>query len=232
MGNTLTKSPQELTLATMLSTEKQRRLIHEPEPAVSLPPSPGYVRIHFHSHLHSIFDRSPPDMVADVPLCRSGGLDLDVVKRVWGLETCLPVDPLRWKPFEPTHSDYLSAVAVEILSYGQGCIKFIEPTVSHRTLMQRQTREVVLGVACLAQLACCRSVEMVAECLEADTPLPGWYRRLRRQSLKMPLNWEELSSLLILFLWIAFAVASFGGYIEWAPRERARKWVHTGSFSL
>ncbi|KAJ7675687.1 hypothetical protein DFH06DRAFT_664801 [Mycena polygramma] len=231
MGNTFAKSPQELALATMRSTEKQRQHIHEPEPehAVSLPPSPGYVRIHFHSHLHNIFDRSPPDMVADVPLCRSGGLDLDVVKRVWGLKTCLPVDPLRWKPFEPTHSDYLSAVAVEILSCGQGCIKFIEPTVSHRTLMQRQAREVVLGVACLVQLACRRSVGMVAECLEADTPLPGWYRR---QSLKIPLKWEEISSFLILFLWIALAVASFGGYIEWAPRERARNWVHTGSISL
>jgi hypothetical protein len=48
-----------------------------------------YVRVHFHSHLYQIYDRSPPDLTADVPLCRSGGLDLDVVKRRWGLETCL-----------------------------------------------------------------------------------------------------------------------------------------------
>jgi hypothetical protein len=81
-------------------------------------------------------------MAADIPLCRSGGLDLDSVKRQWGLETCLvssniapfriplpivaqPVDPLRWKPFQPTHPNYLSAVAVEVLSYGQDCIKVI-----------------------------------------------------------------------------------------------------------
>ncbi|KAJ7819337.1 hypothetical protein B0H14DRAFT_1355986 [Mycena olivaceomarginata] len=86
------------------------RLILEP---VSPPPPPGYVRVHFHSHLYQIYDRSPPDLTADVPLCRSGGLDLDVVmKRRWGLETCLPVDPLRWKPFEPSHPNYLSPVAI------------------------------------------------------------------------------------------------------------------------
>ncbi|KAJ7928011.1 hypothetical protein B0H13DRAFT_2311875 [Mycena leptocephala] len=231
MGNTLAKSPQELTLATARSFEKQRQLILEP---ASPPPPPGYVRVHFYSHLYKIYDKSPPDLAADIPLCRYGGLDLDIVKRQWGLETCLPVDPLRWKPFQPTHPNYLSAVAIEVLSYGQDCIKLIEPTVSHQTLMQRQTREVVLGAASVVQLVCRRSIEMVSECLEADTPLPAFYRRFRRQAQRIPLtlNWEEILSLVIMCGWIGLAVASFGGYIQWAPRERTRKWVHTGSFSL
>ncbi|KAF7365094.1 hypothetical protein MVEN_00380700 [Mycena venus] len=232
MGNTLAKSPQELTLVTARSIEKQRQLILEPVPS---PPPPGYVRVHFYSHVYQIYDKSPPDLAADVPLCRSGGLDLDVVKRQWGLETCLPVDPLRWKPFLPTHPDHLSAVAIEVLSYGQGCIKVIEePTASHRTLMQRHTREVVLGMASLFQLSCFRSFEIVYECLETDTPLPVLYRRLRGHTRRIASawKWDEIFSLLILCIWIGLAVASFGGYIQWAPRERARKWVHTGSFSL
>ncbi|KAJ6559075.1 hypothetical protein DFH09DRAFT_1161764 [Mycena vulgaris] len=174
-------------------------------------------------------------MAADIPLCRSGGLDLDSVKRQWGLETCLPVDPLRWKPFQPSHPNYLSAVAIEVLSYGQGCIKFIEPTVSHQTLMQRQMRELILGVASLIQLVCFRGIEMVSQCLEADTPLPAIYRHLRRRTPRIaPLTWkwEEILNGVILCIWIALAIASFGGYIEIAPRERARKWVRTGSFSL
>ncbi|KAJ6588726.1 hypothetical protein B0H19DRAFT_1100866 [Mycena capillaripes] len=231
MGNTLAKSPQELAVVTARSMEKQRQLILEP---ASPPPPPGYVRVHFYSHLYRIFDRAPPDMAADVPLCRSGGLDLEVVKRRWGLETCQPIDPLRWKPFEPTHPNYLSAVAIELLSYGEGCIKVIEPTVSHQTLIQRQTREVILGVVCLVQLVCRRSAEMVYECLEADTPLPALYRRMRRRApqISMAWKWEEIFSFLVLCLWIGLAVATFGGYVELAPRERARKWVHTGSFSL
>ncbi|KAJ7132993.1 hypothetical protein C8R46DRAFT_1140287 [Mycena filopes] len=233
MGNTLAKSPQEYALATAQSTEKQRQLILQPAP--SPPPPPGYVRIHFHTDLYRIYDHAPPDMVADIPLCRSGGLDLEVVKQQWGLETCLPVDPLRWKPFQPTHSDYLSAVAVQVLSHQQGCIKFIEPTVSHQTLLKRQTREVVVGVASLLQMMCRRSVDMVAQCLEDDTPLPALYRRACRKIPRIPkftVSWEDMLSIFILCMWISAGVATWGGYVEWAPRERARNWVYTGSFSL
>ncbi|KAJ7442682.1 hypothetical protein FB451DRAFT_1297243 [Mycena latifolia] len=200
-----------------------------------IPMEHRYVRVQFYSHLYRICDRAPPDMSADIPLCCSGGLDLDSVKRQWGLETCLPVDPLRWKPFQPTHSNYLSAVAIEVLSYGQGCIKFIEPTVSHQTLMQRQTRELIFGVASLVQLVCLQVIEMVSQCLEADTPFPALYRRLRRRAPRITplvLKGEDILNLIILCIWVALALAWFGGYIEMAPRERARKWVRTGSLSL
>lgn len=160
------------------------------------------------------------------------------------------MDPLRWKPFQPTHSDYLSPVAVQVLSHQQGCIKFIgvlsssrryssflilptEPTVSHQTLLQRQTRQIVLGVACLLQMICRRGIDMVSQCLEDDTPLPALYRRLREKAPHIPkLTWDDLLNILILSLWFSLAVASWGGYITLEPRERARKWVHTGSFSL
>ncbi|KAJ7274071.1 hypothetical protein C8J57DRAFT_1314510 [Mycena rebaudengoi] len=234
MGNTLTKSPQELALATIRVTEKQRQLILEPTVP---PPPPGYVRVQFYTHLFKIYDRSPPDIVSDIPLNRSGGLDLISVKRLWGLETCLPVDPLRWKPFQPTHTNYLSAVAIRVLSEGEGCINFIEPTVSHQTLIQRQTRCVVSGLTTVLSLTCLRGVEMVVECLEADTPLPALYRRLRRSvkrrtSRIQMLEWQEILNILILFAWIFLVFGSLTGYVQFAPRERGRKWVRTGSFSL
>ncbi|KAF7299591.1 hypothetical protein HMN09_00964400 [Mycena chlorophos] len=107
MASLFTKSPYEHALATERGLEKSRRLGKEPMAAVSVP-APGYVRVHFHSHLFKIYDHCPPDISADVPLLRCGGLDLDMVRRMWGMETCLPIDPLRWKPFEPTRPNYLS----------------------------------------------------------------------------------------------------------------------------
>ncbi|KAK7048471.1 hypothetical protein R3P38DRAFT_2869594 [Favolaschia claudopus] len=231
MGNTVAKSPKELTLSSQRSLEKQRQLILQ---SASAAPPPGYVRAYFYSHLYQIYDKSPPDLAADIPLCPSGGLDLGVVKQEWGLETCLPVDPLRWKPFQPGQPNYLSAVAVEVLSNGQGCIKFIEPTVSHQTLMQRQTRDVVLGVATLIQLSFLRALQAIYQCLEDDTPLPAMYRQMRRraQSVTAIWSWDDLLNIFILCMWFGLAVATYGGYIQWAPMERGRKWVRTGSFSL
>ncbi|KAJ7505203.1 hypothetical protein B0H11DRAFT_1904608 [Mycena galericulata] len=165
-------------------------------------------------------------MSADIVLCRSGGLDLNT-----------PVDPLRWKPFHPTHPNYLSPVAIQVLSQDHGCIKFIEPTVSHQTLMQRQMREVILGVAALVQLICLRAFEMFSQCLEADTPFPRLYRRLRLhvkqvQQISLAWKWEEVFNVVILAIWVTLVVALLGGYIHIAPRERARNWVRTGSLSL
>ncbi|KAJ6622626.1 hypothetical protein B0H10DRAFT_2013595 [Mycena sp. CBHHK59/15] len=175
-------------------------------------------------------------MAADIPLCRSGGLDLDVVRRRWGLDTCLPVDPLRWKPFQPTHPEYLSAVAIQVLSEGEGCLKFIEPTVSTQTLVQRQTRQVVLGIVALLRLTCLRVIEMFAQCLEADTPLPSMCRRarqsLRRRAPRIKIGWDDLLNFMILCCWLFLAVGSVGGYFQIAPRERARNWARTGSLSL
>ncbi|KAJ7644224.1 hypothetical protein FB45DRAFT_897269 [Roridomyces roridus] len=173
-------------------------------------------------------------MTEDLPLCRLGGLDLNLVKRCWGLETCLPIDPLRWKPFEPRHPNYISPVALQVLSCGQDGIKFIEPTVSQQTVVQRQMRQVLYDAASLIYLTIRRVFEILMECLETDTPLPATCRRLHRKASRIPAAWtcDELLNIFILFLWIIFAVAIFGGYVQLAPRERARNWVYTGSFSL
>lgn len=88
-------------------------------------------------------------------------------------------------------------------------------------------------MASVIQLVCLRVIEMVSQCLEADTALPALYRSLRRRVPRIPsMKWEEILNVVILCAWIVFAVASFGGYVEMVPRERARKWVRTGSFSL
>ncbi|KAF7314471.1 hypothetical protein MKEN_00920100 [Mycena kentingensis (nom. inval.)] len=240
MSHLFTKSPQEHALATLRSAEKQRMLVLEPADNHNTAPQPGHVRVHFHSHLFKIYDQAPPDMVADIPLCRTGGLDLDLVRRQWGLETCLPVDPLRWKPFEPTQPNYLSPVAIQVLSKGQGYIKVIEPFVSHQTLMQRNARQVVLRTFALIHVLLTRLFDAFSDCIESDTPLPGLFRRLRRRirtakngvQEQFDWTWSEVQDFLILFLWIGLALAWFGGYVEFSPRERARKWVRTGSFSL
>ncbi|KAJ7212006.1 hypothetical protein GGX14DRAFT_621256 [Mycena pura] len=179
MGNVLVKSPHEHALATVRSTEKQRQLILEP---VLSPTPPG----------------CPPDMAADIPLCGSGGLDLDAVKRQWGLETCL----------------------VNMINF--------EPSVSHQTLMQRHMRQAIFGLVFLIHLACSRSIELVSQCLETDTPLPALCRRFCRRlsRIQARCKWADVQDFLILCIWISLAIAWFGGYIRFAPVERARKWLH------
>ncbi|KAJ7069688.1 hypothetical protein C8F01DRAFT_1245877 [Mycena amicta] len=237
MGSLLTKSPQEHTLATARSAEKKKKLALQP---VESSPAPGYIRVHFHSHLFKICDRSPPDIAADIPLSPSGGLDLDVVRRRWGLETCVPVDPLRWKPFQPTQPNYLSPVAIQILSEGQGCVKVIEPFVSHQTLMQRNARRLVFNFFSLIRVLLVWLVEVLSKYL-AHTPLPTFYRRLRSHiqeanddAHQINWTWADVQDFLILFMWIGLATAWLGGFIDLhlAPQERARKWARTGSIFL
>ncbi|KAG6829835.1 hypothetical protein H0H87_009992 [Tephrocybe sp. NHM501043] len=80
---------------------------------------------------------------AILPLTPDGGLDLKLVKDLWGLETCIPVSPIRWKAVEPTTSDSLSPFAVVELRELYDCISFIEPpnTEAYRKKRQLQAQK-------------------------------------------------------------------------------------------
>jgi hypothetical protein len=113
---------------------------------------PRYVRVQLFMSLELLrrVDRMP-NLVAEVPLERSGELDLRRVRDLWGLDTCAvcapllawqcytdslpisqPIDPLRWQIFEP-YSDHLSPLAVHALSQHYGAIKFIGIFLSPRS---------------------------------------------------------------------------------------------------
>ncbi|KAF5378853.1 hypothetical protein D9615_006944 [Tricholomella constricta] len=107
---------------------------------------PGHIQIRFWMSLLDLHeDDTKPTLEAILPLEVNGGFDLGRVKRLWGLETCLvgflsfdsppnkpsralhqPIDPLRWKVFEPAgQTDILSPFTVHILSEFYGSINVI-----------------------------------------------------------------------------------------------------------
>ncbi|KAJ8507821.1 hypothetical protein ONZ45_g9846 [Pleurotus djamor] len=95
----------------------------------SLPPNPpprSHARVSFYDGLWRIQDGQPANLFADIPLEPCGGLDLKKVCKKWGLESCVPVDPMRWEIFQPGKDPHmLSSLAVAVLSEEDGCIKFI-----------------------------------------------------------------------------------------------------------
>ncbi|RDB26905.1 hypothetical protein Hypma_005023 [Hypsizygus marmoreus] len=106
------------------------------------PAPPGFVRVGFFISLDMIKRLGwTPNMVAFVPLEPSGELDLGKVKRLWGLETCAAVDPMRWTLFEPGRPEIISAVGVRNLSLYYEAINVIEPYASESTLRKREFRQ-------------------------------------------------------------------------------------------
>ncbi|CAK5270335.1 unnamed protein product [Mycena citricolor] len=228
MGNVLVKSPQEHASETARYAEREFQLVIQRVPRK---PAPGHIRVHFYSHLYQVYDGAPPDMTADFPLCPRGGLDVNLVKGAWGLETCTPVDPLRWKPVEPTHVNYLSPVALRVLSEEQdGCIKVIEPFVSQTTLIQRQTRHAILATVTVLYVICARWLDLVYQCLETDTTLIAHLRRSKRRLAAVTIDWEAVVTNILLAAWGLLVYAYFNGNI--AANQRLHNWARTGSLSL
>ncbi|KAJ3722173.1 hypothetical protein DFJ43DRAFT_1158444 [Lentinula guzmanii] len=132
-------TPEERSISTQAARESTWGMKHPPKLP---PPLPGWIRVKFYSHIYKIRHEMLPDMEGDVQLSRSGWLDLRVVCRIWNLEACTPIDPMRWVPVEPTRSFWLSPIAVHVLSAQNQCIMIIEPTpLSPTTAHKRELRD-------------------------------------------------------------------------------------------
>ncbi|KAG5638573.1 hypothetical protein H0H81_011793 [Sphagnurus paluster] len=103
---------------------------------------PGrHVHIRFFQSLNDFRkDFHNPALEAILPLGKDGGFDLERVKRLWGLETCAVIDPMRWELFKPGHPDALSPLAVHTLSDFFESLNVIEPFVSPCTHQTRAAR--------------------------------------------------------------------------------------------
>ncbi|KAJ3748385.1 hypothetical protein DFH05DRAFT_1456434 [Lentinula detonsa] len=132
-------TPEERSVITQAARESTWGMRHPPKLP---PPLPGWIRVKFYSHIYKIRHEMLPDMEGDVQLSRSGWLDLRVVCRIWNLEACTPIDPMRWVPVKPTRLFWLSPIAVRVLSEQNQCIMMIEPTpLSPSTVHKRELRD-------------------------------------------------------------------------------------------
>ncbi|KAJ7288801.1 hypothetical protein C8J57DRAFT_1281245 [Mycena rebaudengoi] len=141
------RTPEEHACATTRHLEKQRATVVWP-PETSVPPR--CVRVHFYAHRFKVRDGLRPDMEGVLPLTKTGELSLFSVRRLWGLETCLIIDPLELKLGFPSDPNWLPAGAVEELVKKHGCIKIIEPYVSYETLVKRNIRHIAMGCISIA----------------------------------------------------------------------------------
>ncbi|KAJ3995661.1 hypothetical protein F5050DRAFT_1808463 [Lentinula boryana] len=132
-------TPAELSVSTQASRESTWGMKYPPRRP---PPLPGWIRVSFYSHIYKIRHEMLPDMEGEVKLDRSGWLDVRSVCKLWNLEECKPVDPMRWVPVEPLNSIWLSRLAIRVLSEPNGCMMFIEPTpLSPSTVHKRELRD-------------------------------------------------------------------------------------------
>ncbi|KZT22446.1 hypothetical protein NEOLEDRAFT_646317 [Neolentinus lepideus HHB14362 ss-1] len=115
-------------------------------------PPPNHVRIDWYPSLEAIgeWDSSLKCIVTDFPLDPSGSLDLTMIKKYWFMDEVIPVDPIRWRPFEPANPDKLSALAIHNLTENGGVLKIIDRP-SPKTRKMRALR--------LRVISCARSVE-------------------------------------------------------------------------
>ncbi|KAF8910816.1 hypothetical protein CPB85DRAFT_1304749 [Mucidula mucida] len=108
------------------------------------PPPSDFIRVAFYDDITKLYRDIEPDIESFVRLPPSGGLDLRKLRRQWGLETCAPIHPMKWKVEHPSDPDWMSALAVYNNTDRVRCIKFTEPTVSRLTVYQRRLRACIL----------------------------------------------------------------------------------------
>ncbi|KIL59381.1 hypothetical protein M378DRAFT_1008665 [Amanita muscaria Koide BX008] len=186
------------------------------------------------------------DFEAHFPLSNDGGLDLDLVRETWGLETCVPIHPERYKPFNPGNNQHLSPLAIYTLSVRpSGCVCIMEPHVSAFTEVQRTCRRIIVdfveGVTGLYQ----DTKRNTCYYVEYKTRLPRYYRAAqekRKQFVSDYNQWHEtwerkngqgsvLMTFLLLFLFLFFLFIQ-SGYVEFRLRARMWAYIWTGSFKL
>ncbi|KAN0091470.1 hypothetical protein V8E55_005036 [Tylopilus felleus] len=112
-----------------------------------LPPSPPprHVRVHLYVGWKPGCDETEfvmrhSALVGDFPLDRSGCLSLARVNSKWALHGCAPIDPCRRAKFDTAHPEYISPLALRVLTETEGVLKLFEPTPSEVTIATRDLR--------------------------------------------------------------------------------------------
>ncbi|KAG5720258.1 hypothetical protein E4T56_gene3297 [Termitomyces sp. T112] len=202
-----------------------RRLLTRQRPHVP----PGYVHVRLFASLDILRRRFwRASLEAVLPLEPDGGFDLRHIKKLWNLETCVPISPVQWKAVEPSTPDSLSPIAVMMLLELYDCISFIEPTVSEVTQTKRAIREnIELGIESLKSLARKLPVSRMWQFkLASDTSLEDSFRKAQQdaQYFNLRLKWwlAGLTALqrnlfLLLFISLLFFLLYVSGFLSRYP---------------
>ncbi|KAH7911325.1 hypothetical protein BJ138DRAFT_1006884 [Hygrophoropsis aurantiaca] len=105
----------------------------------------GHVRVFFYVEWSEGLDDSDilvnlSTIKTDIPLEVSGELDLRLVRKMWGLERCMPIHSERLTAVEPEDPDCLSPLAITVLSGEEGILKLFEPSPSESMVRVRERR--------------------------------------------------------------------------------------------
>ncbi|KAK0460907.1 uncharacterized protein EV420DRAFT_1529096 [Desarmillaria tabescens] len=171
------QSPEEVAKFRLKvrNQEWKARQLYETLPHTNLP-SNEYVQVEFYSQMNMLYQQMEPDIDMMFRLDEFGGLDLRALRRNWGLQTCVPIHPLRWELEDPADRDWLSPLAVANLCERGLTIKFTEPFVSKFTIRQRQLRASYRAFRAFSDLFLCYFISR----LDRYTPLVNWYRAFQR----------------------------------------------------
>ncbi|KAF8069208.1 hypothetical protein FPV67DRAFT_1110494 [Lyophyllum atratum] len=210
----LEKSPKEhiVDVATAQARLPYPQRKHIQQLKTEVPP--GHVRVRF----YPTFDRkrgfkAKPNLEAVLPLEANGEFDLGRVKRLWGLETCTPIDPVRWKVVEPGQPDALSPLAVHSLQEFYGIINVIEPCVTVTTLKKREVRETLVPhlesvrprvTALLHSIEKYINETSLGECYDKAQQDVRYFDWCLKQWMAELSPWQQLLFLLIFFAMIVF----------------------------
>ncbi|KIY62071.1 hypothetical protein CYLTODRAFT_447409, partial [Cylindrobasidium torrendii FP15055 ss-10] len=111
------------------------------------PPPPGYLRLAFYSDITKLYREMEPDMESYIKYNPQEGVDLRKVRRQWGLESCAPIHPLKWKVELTADPDHLSPIATyNTMDHSHHIIMLTEPSVSKTTRYQRRVRAAAISL--------------------------------------------------------------------------------------
>ncbi|KAF8625463.1 hypothetical protein AX15_005366 [Amanita polypyramis BW_CC] len=235
------KSPYEFA-----KEHQKRRLVPYMQRPVMYPPPHGFVVVQFLSRIELIHEHPFLDFEGYFPLDNKGGLDLGLIKKTWGLETCVPIDPMRWKIFQTGDDNYVSPLAVHLLGQPRTCrIRVTEPRISKHTKYQRAVRHVLVDLLHALVYLYQNVTLRTSVYIQYNTPLPSYYnlavnkhRQLVSDYSHWHSDWEKefgqgsvFYMYLLMFL-VLFYLFIKSGYIEFGLRARFWEWVRTGQFGL
>ncbi|KAI0090791.1 hypothetical protein BDY19DRAFT_905039 [Irpex rosettiformis] len=126
------------------------------EPYIDMPPvAAGRVRVKFYPNMMSLYRDSV--LSIDVPLSPSGGLDLKIVQREWGLQNCRAIDSTRLEVFQSALKDpnMLSPMSVRLLTEGHYWLRVIEQPTAGRLAVRNMRRAIQQVGRSVTRRACC-----------------------------------------------------------------------------